>query len=831
MGTLKTIVLVGLPGSGKTSRCRSHYSDMRRVSQDEVGGSRSLFFDALKEALASSEDVVIDRCNHTVESRAQILDFVKKAGRESVEVVYLKTRRGVCIQRVLVRQNHPTLGTETDAVGIVSKFHKEFQMPSLAEGFSHVWTIEDETPEFAVLDLQKSERPLLVIGDIHGCLNELIALEEKAIKRCAELGWEAPQFVSVGDLVDRGPQNIEVLRRFIAGAKALSHFCIQGNHENRFRRYLIGNPVKISHGLTETIIELSQVGSEEKKSFIDFIGNMPSATSLPHGLIAVHGGVNPKRPLHAQNEETLLYARYLGGSGFLDKTGVPWFQMPAHEQWNGKTVVFGHWIGDDYAGSTQGAEGEKQVGNRQEKTTIDASNDVARVPSTGYKVAADGVAFLSIDTGAVSGGFLSGLLVPPASKETPLEFEVLRVNSTPQFIDEEDREIQGSSVTQDKPFAALLQLCDKGLLTMSETTDPSGRELILFNYTDQCTYARAWTADTLNARGTIYDKKNGQIVALAFPKFFNMGENETTQSHRLPFDQPFQVFEKMDGSMGLIYPVNRADGTRDYAVSTRGSFKSPQAIKATQLLAAYDTSAIPEGISILVEIIYPSNRIQVNYSDREELVVIGAFDSAKAAQGIRRAACELSWAETEAIARRTGMPLCPVVQVKNLEELLAMQQTGKWDEAEGWVVRMANNQRVKIKTAEYMRIARFKSRLSPLTVWDAMTTESLDEFLAAIPEELRPEAEALGAVLQRDLDMLLCKVSSLCRSLNVHHGAGTDKDARKALAQAIFQATSAPDTAWMRTPLLGVLSGQNPRAQVLKLLRPTQNAWVDVTGY
>ena len=88
-------------------------------------------------------------------------------------------------------------------------------------------------------------------------------------------------------------------------------------------------------------------------------------------------------------------------------------------------------------------------------------------------------------------------------------------------------------------------------------------------------------------------------------------------------NEPFEVYEKLDGSLGILYWL----GDEPY-IATRGSFESPQAQIATELLRAYDLSGLDRRRTYLFEIIYPENRIVVNYDDRRELVLLAIIDTA-----------------------------------------------------------------------------------------------------------------------------------------------------------------------------------------------------------
>ena len=157
---------------------------------------------------------------------------------------------------------------------------------------------------------------------------------------------------------------------------------------------------------------------------------------------------------------------------------------------------------------------------------------------------------------------------------------------------------------------------------------PDSRELLIYNYTAKSQYERVWTKETLACRGLILNvPDDGEILVVARPfnKFFNLAELD-----KIP-EGKFVAQEKMDGSLGIIYQA--PDGLP--SVATRGSFASEQAEWATQWLrkrpkfVAAAQSAISRNHTLLVEIIYPKNRIVIDYGELEELVLLTAIDNAR----------------------------------------------------------------------------------------------------------------------------------------------------------------------------------------------------------
>lgn len=284
-------------------------------------------------------------------------------------------------------------------------------------------------------------------------------------------------------------------------------------------------------------------------------------------------------------------------------------------------------------------------------------------------------------------------------------------------------------------FKELDKLVKEGYLRKFEDGD-----LVGYNYTDKCTFERKWNKYTLNNRGSVYNKVTGKKIAATFPKFFNLGELSASQQRAIVNGsgvyRNYECFEKIDGSLGIIYH----DGEK-WRVNTRGSFSSDQAIKATEMLKKYHFDMpVSTDLTYLVEIIYPENKIIVNYGDLEELRLIGIMN--------RETGKELPWRDCIHFARTLGLPLAEKF-ILTVDEMLKLQKEIPKDE-EGFVIKFGNGFRVKIKGEEYMKLARIISQLAPLALWEKMSEGIVDEgFLATIPEEFYDEVDKICFTLEK----------------------------------------------------------------------------------
>lgn len=235
--------------------------------------------------------------------------------------------------------------------------------------------------------------------------------------------------------------------------------------------------------------------------------------------------------------------------------------------------------------------------------------------------------------------------------------------------------------------------------------------LWIYNYTAKAQYERVWNEITLQCRGLIMDE-NMCVVARPFHKFFNLGESD---SQLIP-NEPFEVFEKMDGSLGILYWLND-----EAFIATRGSFQSEQAIFASQLLRDSYQHVLPSlnrNKTYLFEIIYPENRIVVDYGDKRDLVLLAIINT------------QTGKDET---LENIGFPMVKKLDgIQDITHLKALEEENK----EGFVIKFQTGLRYKVKFEEYVRIHRIITEVSSLSIWAYLSTgQSMNEILEQIPDE------------------------------------------------------------------------------------------------
>lgn len=242
--------------------------------------------------------------------------------------------------------------------------------------------------------------------------------------------------------------------------------------------------------------------------------------------------------------------------------------------------------------------------------------------------------------------------------------------------------------------------------------------LTIWNYSEKVQYDNLWDDITMQTRGLVTDDK-GNIVARPFKKFFNDSEKKHTPTSE------FDVYEKMDGSLGILFYYEG-----EWVLATRGSFTSDQAVKGFEILQKYDYQKLHKDYTYLFEIIYKENRIVVQYS-YEDLILLGMIHTK-------------TGYEVDLYGEGND------VRLKNLINNLGFKVVRKYDgindysilkgmikdDEEGFVVKFSNGDRMKVKGEEYLRLHKIMTNISTTAVWE-MLSEGRDvlEIIKDVPDE------------------------------------------------------------------------------------------------
>ena len=240
-------------------------------------------------------------------------------------------------------------------------------------------------------------------------------------------------------------------------------------------------------------------------------------------------------------------------------------------------------------------------------------------------------------------------------------------------------------------------------------------DLTIWNYSPKVQYERLWDDITIQCRGLVTNSE-GTIIARPFKKFFNYEEHKPEE---IP-NEEFVVYEKLDGSLGILFNYQG-----EWILVTRGSFTSPQSIKGKEILDRHDISAWRKDNTYLFEIIYPENRIVVDYGEEEKLVVIGAIHTET---GDEISDSSLFWLQD------SGFEIVTIYKTWGEGYDLLKEEISK--DKEGYVIRFKNGFRMKIKGEEYKRLHKILTNISNRDIWEYLKDDKpFDEILDKVPDE------------------------------------------------------------------------------------------------
>ena len=362
---LSLIALVGVSGSGKSSFAARHFLPTEVLSSDFCRGLVSdsendqtitnAAFDVLHfiagKRLEARKLTVVDATNVQPEARKSLVALAKRHHTLAVAIV-LDVPDSVCAERNATRPDRDfgahVLRNQRSQLRRSMKglrregFHKVFVLNGVEE-------IEAATIERQPLwnDRRSDHGPFDIVGDVHGCYDELSEL-------LGQLGYDvAPdgtgahhpdgrRALFVGDLVDRGPATPAVLRLAMGMVDAGDALCIPGNHEAKLLRALRGRNVTVSHGLAESLAQLAVEPPEFSKQVEEFIDGLVSHLVVDDGkLVVAHAGLRADMQGRASGA-VRSFALYGDTTGETDEFGLP-VRYPWAEDYRGDAmVVYGH---------------------------------------------------------------------------------------------------------------------------------------------------------------------------------------------------------------------------------------------------------------------------------------------------------------------------------------------------------------------------------------------------------------------------------------------------------------------------------------------------------
>ena len=362
---IAVVALIGVSGSGKSTFAKQYFkptevlsSDYFRalISDDENNQQVSAqAFDTLyyvaNKRLELGLLTVIDATNVQKEARASVLHLAREQNCHAVAIV-LDIPEKICSERNEKRSDRNLGNRVITSQGVQLRRSIKYLQK---DGFRYVYVLKSEediaNAEIIRTPLWNNKKneagPFDIIGDIHGCYNELCALLDKLgysldKENYTAVSPEGRRAIFLGDLCDRGPNNIGVLRLVMGMVQSGNAYCIAGNHDAKLLKKLRGSDVQLTHGLDKTVEQLSAQSEDFAAEVKKFLSSLISHYVFDNGkLVVAHAGLKEKYQGRGSGR-VRDFCLYGDTTGEIDEYGFP-VRLPWANEYRGKAmVVYGH---------------------------------------------------------------------------------------------------------------------------------------------------------------------------------------------------------------------------------------------------------------------------------------------------------------------------------------------------------------------------------------------------------------------------------------------------------------------------------------------------------
>lgn len=361
------VVLIGPTSSGKTNFARKHFKPSEIISLDycrlilaDDEYDQTVNDDALElmrylieKRLKLRKFTVVDAINVLESSRYELLELAQKYHSLTTAIVF-NIPEEICLFRNKRRKDR-----QIDSKVIHYQYNQmQYSLMNLKkEGFNNIHIMNNidavmKTRVYKVplyCDKSYEKGPFDIIGDVHGCFDELVMLMTK-------LGYEINKkndsyyvshkkqrkLVFLGDLVDRGPKIVEVLKLVMAMVETGIAFCVQGNHDNKLFRKLEGRDVQVKHGLEDSLEQLEKESEAFKIRVKDFLKQLDNHLIFDnYRLVVTHAGIKEEY-IGRTSKMVRMFTLYGETTNEVDEFGLPKRYLWANDYQGKALILYGH---------------------------------------------------------------------------------------------------------------------------------------------------------------------------------------------------------------------------------------------------------------------------------------------------------------------------------------------------------------------------------------------------------------------------------------------------------------------------------------------------------
>jgi len=358
------IVLIGAAGSGKSTFARKHFRITEIVSSDYcralVGDNEEvqyyskqafeLFYFIIQKRMELNKLVVADSTALNKSVRQELLRLARRHYYPATAIILntsLETRLARNSSRNRVVPQDVMLRQQAMLEVALQEVH--------SEGWDKIYILNEEEADIVRINLitppiyPRVEPPYDIVGDVHGCYDELLELLDKLGWQKIDGEWKHPEgrtLISIGDLADRGPKVVECFELWMELCRQGKALFTPGNHDNKLMRYLEGRRVQIKHGLEATVGQLESLDQskalELRRRIHDFIKDAnPYMVLDRYNLVVAHAGIK-ERMIGKMSRAVQDFVLYGDVTGRLTPEGLPERRDWARDYHGRALVVYGH---------------------------------------------------------------------------------------------------------------------------------------------------------------------------------------------------------------------------------------------------------------------------------------------------------------------------------------------------------------------------------------------------------------------------------------------------------------------------------------------------------
>ncbi|MBH8603035.1 MULTISPECIES: RNA ligase [unclassified Thermoactinomyces] len=580
------VLMMGAPGAGKSTFIKEKGLEPYTLSPDTIrvmyqnpvltkdGVTQitsandkvvwEFLFRVLEERMKRGDFTIVDATHSTASAINQYKELCQKYRYRCAVVDFSKVPLDILLRQNLERPVYKRVPELQ-----IMKIYERYQQLSVPGWVQVVQPADfDDFIRFKPLDFSKW-RKIHHIGDIHGCYDALAEYLKDGLK-------EDELYIFLGDFLDRGPQNAEVMKLMLEIYNQPNVILIEGNHERYIWSYANGEEIGSKEFKERTLPDLEKAGISKKdlRLFYRRLRVLAYYTYHDKTVLVTHGGLSAL-------PGNLMF---ISAEQIIDGAGT--FDLDIDEIWDRNT----------------GKQFYQIHGHR----------NLYRLPVSAA------IRSFNLEGQVEHGGHLRVVTL------TPDGFHPIEIKNNNYL--KQEKHIPESLQENKLTVETLLEYMTNHKLIQEKQV---AENIYSYNFSRKAFQKAAWDTVNVRARGLFINKKTKEIVNRSYNKFFNINERPETKLARLAetLQFPVSVYTKPNGYLGMLGYDSEAG---QLVFSSKSELRGPFAEWFKELF--YQTcndetiksmeEKLKEGFSFVFEVILPEKDPHIIKYDRDQLILL-----------------------------------------------------------------------------------------------------------------------------------------------------------------------------------------------------------------